>query len=73
MKHNFEPFGNVDWANINIFAPLDGTIVALREEQYQESGIQVQIRFRLYPSYTFIIFHVNVAEQLNVGDEVVAG
>ena len=68
MKHYFVPFDTY-YSNLEIFAPVDGSISYMREEW---AGTQIGIKSKDYPDYTFIIFHVN-SENLNVGDEVYAG
>ena len=73
MKHYFMPLSNLDWSAVNIFSPIDGTVVSLSTESFPDSGQQVHIRSTDYPAFNFMIFHVNVTESLSVGDSVTAG
>lgn len=70
MKHYFDPKDTIDWSTIKIFSPVNGTIPKIDEEW---AGTQVQIRSEEYPAFFFIIFHVNLTNQLSVGDVVTAG
>lgn len=70
MKHYFQPKDSVDWSTIKIFSPVNGTISKIYEEW---AGTQVQIKSEEYPAFSFIIFHVNLIDPLNVGDVVTAG
>ncbi|MGB8658157.1 MAG: hypothetical protein WCE90_10300 [Candidatus Zixiibacteriota bacterium] len=70
LKHYFEPRGEVDWSTIKIFSPVKGTVSKLTEEW---AGTQVQIRSTQYPAFYFIIFHINLANPLKVGDAIDAG
>ena len=70
MKHYFYPKASVDWGEINIFSPVDGTVSMI----YQEwAGTQVQISSTKYPAFTFIIFHINLETPLKVGDKLYKG
>jgi hypothetical protein len=70
MKHYFQPDGSVDWAKIQIRAPVAGIISQLKEEW---AGTQVQIRSADLPAFTFVIFHVTLTNGLTVGDAVAEG
>ena len=70
MKHYFEPKDSVDWSAIRIFAPVSGKVSRLIEEW---ACTQVQIQSTTFPQYYFIIFHINLAAPLNVGDPVQEG
>ena len=70
MKHYFNPKGGVDWGSIKVFAPVSGTVSRMFVEW---AGTQVQIRSSKYPAFFFIIFHINLANPLTVGDTVRAG
>ena len=70
MKHYFEPKSDVDWSAIKIFSPVKGTISSIFQEW---AGTQVWIKSGEYPAFYFCIFHVNLANPLNVGDAVTAG
>jgi len=73
MKHYYSPDSQLDWSQIKIFSPVDGTILKMELEGLPNSGKQVHIRSTAYPAFTFKIFHVNINETLSVGDSVVAG
>lgn len=70
MKHYFQPDSSLDWATVKIFSPVNGTVSTIFEEW---AGIQVQIKSKEYPAFFFIIFHVNLTNQLSVGDVVTTG
>lgn len=70
MKHYFVPKENVDWASVKIFSPVSGIVVRMFDEW---AGTQVQIVPFSQPSYTVIIFHINLLSPLSVGDTVDAG
>lgn len=73
MKHYYRPYGQLDWSQIKIFSPIDGTIIRIELESFPNSGKQVWIRSTAYPAFTFRIFHVNLNEMLSVGGSVSAG
>ena len=61
MKHYYSPDSQVvDWSQIKIFSPVDGTILKMEVEGLPNSGKQLHIRSTAYPAFTFRIFHVNV-------------
>jgi hypothetical protein len=70
MKHYFQPKGEVDWSSIAIFSPVDGQVIRTLQEW---AGLQVQIKSSLHPDIHFIIFHINPASSIAVGDVVTAG
>jgi hypothetical protein len=70
LKHYFEPKSEVDWSTIKIFSPVQGTVYTMLEEG---AGTQVQIKSTQYPAFYFIIFHINLANPLKVGDMINAG
>ena len=68
MKHCFNP--NVsDYTTIEIFSPVDGTILSMVES----NGIRIHIRSSEHPEYQFIIFHIDALPSLEVGDFLSAG
>ena len=70
MKHYFELKNYVDWSTIKIFSPVNGVVSKI----YQEwAGTQIQIKSKEIPAFYFIIFHINLSAQMNVGDSVKAG
>ena len=69
-KHYYHPHPSVsDWTGINIYSPVDGTIVDLSVS----NGTRVAIQSSLNPAYQFIIFHVDVLPEIIKGHEVTAG
>ncbi len=70
MKHYFEPKSSVDWSGIKLVAPVSGTVSRMFEEW---AGTQVQIQSKKYPTIFFIIFHIQLAAPLQVGDMLIAG
>ena len=72
MKHYYKPI----WVpeepdlSINIYAPVTGT-VSWKEGEW--AGVQVHIQSSEYPAINFMIFHIDLAESLEVGDEVEEG
>ena len=70
MKHYYHPHPSVsDWTGINIYSPVDGTIVDLSDS----NGTRVTIQSSLNPAYQFIIFHVGILPEIIKGHEVTAG
>jgi hypothetical protein len=72
MKHYFAPKGDINWAttSINIYSPVKGKVIRAFQEW---AGTQVQIYSDDYPAFYFAIFHINLANPLNEGDEISAG
>jgi len=69
MKHYFQP-GVADWTTVKIYSPVSGTIKKLDNEW---AGTQIHIVSDEYPAFKFIIFHVNLSGNPEVGDKVTAG
>jgi len=70
MKHYFLIDGDIDWATVRIFSPVAGFVHDVFDEW---AGTQVQIQSEEYPAFYFMLFHVDLAYSLNVGDMVDAG
>lgn len=70
MKHYFVPNGSVDWSELSIFSPVDGTVREIFEEW---AGTQLRITPTGYPEFTITIFHINLTNSMNVSDNVTAG
>jgi len=70
MKHYFWPVGGEpggpqeNWGQIEIFSPIEGEIVSVREEW---AGVQIQIRSAEHPQYHFILFHFDPIISLDIG------
>lgn len=68
MKHYFNP--NVeDYSLIEIFSPVDGIVVSMVES----NGIRINIKSSEYPEYQFIIFHIDLLPEIEIGDIVSEG
>ena len=70
MKHYFRPKASVDWSTVQIFSPIDGTVIDTDDGW---AGTQVRIQSEEYPAFFFILFHVNLTNALDVGETVAAG
>lgn len=69
MKHYYVPKDDVDATAIKIFSPIDGTVQHLEQEW---AGTQIRIVSQEYPTFVFILFHVNEID-LEIGDKIIAG
>ncbi len=72
MKHYFSPKVGVSAATMQIFAPVDGTVLAVDPEQ-SGFGLQLGIRPTAQPAFRVIIFHLTPGLTLRVGDTIRAG
>ena len=72
MKHYFSPKAGVSAATMQIFAPVDGTVLALDPES-SGFGLQLAIRPTAQPAFRLIIFHLTPGTTLRVGDTITAG
>ena len=70
MKHYFYGYTNTLGSNINIYAPMDGTVSDLTDE---ESGTRIMIKSLDYPAYQVIIFHVEIDPAVTNGGSLTAG
>ncbi len=70
MKHYFQPGDDVDWSSVLIFSPVNGMVSQVDEEW---AGTQIRIKSIDYPSIIFILFHVNLINPLNTGDQIFPG
>lgn len=80
MKHYYAPYEEHKASNglIEVFSPVDGTVVSITAEGHGESpegeNKQVRIRSTAHPDHTFILFHVDLlADPIAIGDAVSAG
>jgi hypothetical protein len=71
MKHYFQPRGTVDWGSVPILSPVAGQVTALVPET--TFGSQIQIVPAALPAATVVIFHLNPAPGLAVGQPIGAG
>ena len=70
MKHYFVPKDGIDWTTVQVYSPIKGKVIRTIQEW---AGTQVQIYSDEYPAFYFAIFHVNLVNPLNEGDEISAG
>ncbi len=76
MKHYFIPKDGVDKQQVKVFSPVDGTVAALTTDWGEDGvwkGKVVCIKSKEYPAFHVIVYHIDPAGSLQVGDEVVAG
>jgi hypothetical protein len=76
MKHYFTPQSTVDKLSVMIFSPINGTVIGTMHERAEDltsKGIMVGIQSDDYPAFHFIIFHIDLIKDLNVGDKIAAG
>jgi len=72
MKHYYSPKAGVSAATMQIFAPVDGTVLALDPES-SGFGLQLAIRPTAQPAFRVAIFHLTPGMTLRVGDTINAG
>jgi hypothetical protein len=70
MKHYFAPYDTLNWNAIRIYSPVAGKVSRIFEEW---AGTQVQIKSDGQPAFTFIIFHIDLENELDVGDKLTEG
>ena len=70
MKHYYRPKTGVDWTQIKIFAPVDGTIATVYPKW---AGTRLGISPTGYSDFHIDLFHVYLLHSLNVGDTITAG
>lgn len=66
MKHYFA----APDSTVKIVSPVSGTVSTLREESL---GMQIEITSDAQPDFRFIIFHVNLAAPLTIGQHLSEG
>lgn len=71
MKHYFMPKTSVDWATVQIFSPVSGTITRVEPESI--GGTKIEIASDDYPAFRISIFHINLQGTRNVDDKINAG
>jgi hypothetical protein len=70
MKHYFEPKSTLDWGTVKIYSPVTGKITRLEQEW---AGTKIEIESDDYPAFRFSVFHINMTQQRNLNDQVMAG
>lgn len=76
MKHYFVPKDGVDRLSMKIFSPINGTLTALTDDWMEESiwkGKVVCIKSKDYPAFYVIIYHIDLSNPLDLGEEIAAG
>jgi len=79
MKHYFGCRRNVDPSTVEVVSPVGGYIsnvfgeYMIDDDEKIWEGIQIWVTSDEYPAFTFRIFHVELAADWAVGDEVSAG
>lgn len=76
MKHYYLPKGGVDFSTIRIYSPVSGTVLGTTEEWDGPSlwkGTAVGIVPDGRTAFFVVLFHVDLATPLAVGDHVAAG
>ena len=70
MKHYYYPIDEVDPELIEIYAPVDGTVLSI-EDEWQ--GQKILIESDEHPNVQFLIFHVDIEGPLAIGASVSGG
>ena len=74
MKHYFQPKSSLDWTTVDVYSPVEGTIMGFANDG--AFGKQLLIRPRLVPVVNVAIFHVTLDAAivqggwLNAGDHI---
>ena len=71
MKHYFNPISTVDWSAIQIYSPIEGTIVGWSHEG--DRGTAITIGSNAFPGVAVTVFHVTLSSPPSIGDTVAAG
>jgi hypothetical protein len=71
MKHYFNPISTVDWSAIQIYSPIEGTIVGWSHEG--DRGTAITIGSNAFPGVAVTIFHITLSSPPSIGDTVAAG
>jgi hypothetical protein len=71
MKHYFNPISTVDWSAIQVYSPINGTIVGWSNEG--DKGTTITIESSAFPGVAITAFHVSLTSSPAIGDTVAAG
>ena len=71
MKHYFNPISTVDWSAIQVYSPINGTIVGWSNEG--DKGTTITIESSAFPGVAITAFHVSLASSPAIGGTVAAG
>ena len=70
MKHYYAPYDSLVWNDVEVYSPVAGKVTRLREEW---AGTQVLIKSDEYGAFTFIIFHIDLLDGIDVGTKLSEG
>ena len=70
-KHYFQPKSDVDWAGVQLFAPVTGTVWG--NVVHESRGDKVSLQSEQNKAFIFTIFHVVLAAPLQNGQRVTSG
>jgi len=76
MKHYYQGWPEVDRSTIVVYAPFDGTVIGTTNEYDDEGlwkGIAIGIRSVVNPAFSMTYFHIDLDEEMQIGDIVTAG
>ncbi len=71
MKHYFNPISTVEWSEIEIYSPINGTIVGWTNDG--DKGTAITIESSAFPGVAVTAFHVSLTSPPAIGDTVAAG
>jgi len=71
MKHYFNPISTVDWSAIQVYSPINGTIVGWSNEG--DMGTTITFESSTFPGVVVTLFHVSLTLPPAIGDTVTAG
>jgi len=71
MKHYFNPISTVEWSEIEVYSPINGTIVGWSNES--DKGTALTIESSAFPGVAVTAFHVSLTSPPAIGDTVAAG
>jgi hypothetical protein len=76
MKHYYYPRTGVERSSVVLFSPVTGTVIGATDEWEDPTlwkGRTIGIQVAGYPAFDVVVFHIDLATPLEVGDSVVAG
>jgi len=71
MKHYFNPIATVEWSEIEVYSPINGTIVGWTNDG--DKGTAITIESSAFPGVAVTAFHVSLTSPPAIGDTVAAG
>jgi len=76
MKHSFDLLAGIDPQDRRILAPFDATVIGRLEDwegNTRWKGTTIGLQCEASPAFWVLIFHVNLDEDLQVGDRISGG